>query len=672
MMLLLRRRGLSPWAALFGAASLAMSSFMVCRIRHIIFPEGLAWLSFALAGAEGYLQTRLRRELVLIAASVGLTLLCGALPLLPFFGLLAAAYVLPRLRAVERPLQAALALVGAAVVGLALAGAQLAPTLAHLPLSPRALGTSFSFASSYAWPDLRYLATLVVPDVFGTEERARWFGAFNHWEIAAYYVGLWAVLLSPLALLRQRRGIKLETALLGLVALVGIALAFGEVLPVHGWFYRHVPLYAALRCPTRALVMTMLACAILGAEAVQGLVERTSAQRRTIAWLICAPLGLIAGGVVAYALLRTRFLHALPGAIPASIVETRRAFSHFAVVLGAGLSLLLVARSGRVRWLVAPGFALLALGELFVLDRGYLQPQPADYAEGTDRFQAVDWLLAQKPTDRFATDPRGPFRLHNVGMTYGLESAAAYSSVQIFRYVNFLEVLATGHGLPTPLNADPAASDVRRFDSPLVDLLNVRWVISDHLPAPGWQERFRPRAGGATPAARHEPSWDRRLSVWENPHVLPRSFIVHRAQIVSGGAAELAALARLDPRKQVLLEHAPSLALPEAELPLEPARVVEVVRDRMVIEAESAAPGILVVSEAHYPGWRATVDGEPAELLRADYALRGVALPAGRHRVELRYVSTPVRAGLALSLAGFAALLLIALIGRGARARTEP
>ncbi len=135
-------------------------------------------------------------------------LLCGALPLLPFFAIFAvalrrAAHPAPTS---ERPLRAAAALVGAAVVGFAIAAAQLAPTLAHLPLSPRALGTSYAFASSYAWPNLSYLATLVVPDLFGVEERARWFGAFNHWEMAAYYVGLWAVLLAPFAICDASRG----------------------------------------------------------------------------------------------------------------------------------------------------------------------------------------------------------------------------------------------------------------------------------------------------------------------------------------------------------------------------------------------------------------------------------------------------------------------------------
>ena len=667
MLLLLRRRGLPPWSAAFGAVSLALSSFMVCRIRHIIFPEGLAWLTLALAGAEGYLQARDRRELVLVGVSVGLTLVCGALPLLPFFGLFAVCYVAPRLRVADRPLTAAAALVGAALIGLMLAGAQLLPTLTHLPLSPRALGTSYAFASSYAWPSFSYIATLLVPDVFGVEERGHWFGAFNHWEMAGYYVGLWAILLSVFAWSRSRRGIGLESWLLAFVAVVGVCLAFGDAGPLHGWFYRHVPLYAALRCPTRALVMTMLAASVLGAEGLTALVEQP-VLRRSIAWPIVGA-GVSALGIgIAFALDRSRLFHLAAGAIAPAEVQARHAFAHFSVVLSAGIGIVCLCASGRARRMVAPLMFLLATFDLAIADRGYLQPQPAAYAPGTDRFQSVEWLLAQHPLERFASDPHGPFRLHNVGMTYGIESAAAYSSVQIFRYVNFLEILATGRGLPTPLNADPAASDVRRFDTPLVDLLNVRWVISEHRPAPGYVERFHPRADSSAPASKFEPSWDRRLSVWENPRVLPRAFVVHRAEVVSDDLSAQRALATLDPRTSVLVEHPLALAMPDTAQAFEPATVMATERDHMAIEATSSTPGVLVVSEAHYPGWTATVDGAPTELLRVNYALRGVALAAGTHHVELRYRSAPLERGIALSLIALAILLVMLSLPRRSRA----
>jgi hypothetical protein len=408
----------------------------------------------------------------------------------------------------------------------------------------------------------------------------------------------------------------------------------------------------------------MLAHSVLGAEGLEALTARLAPRGSAQVWRSRAAVLLGIGLGLALALEKTH-LFAHKGAIVGGMLEGRRAFAHFFWVLAAGGALLCLRLAGRLGPALAPAFAMLAIVELTAVDRGYVQPQPIEYVEGTDRFQAVDWLIAHHPIDRFASDPHGPFRLHNVGMTYGLDGAAAYSSVQVLRYVNYLEVLATGRGLPSPLRIDPAASDVRRFDSPLTDLLNVRWVIADHQPAPGWVERFRPTADSKRPAAKFEPLWDRRLGVWENPHPLPRAFVVHGARVVEGERAEQEALARLDPRRWALLDRAPGISLPtESGRPIEPALAFSATRDRVVIDTASDAAGVLVVSEAHYPGWSATVDGRAAPLLRADYALRGVALPPGRHQVELRYHGRPTRVGIGLSLLAMLTLGLLHLRSR--------
>jgi uncharacterized membrane protein YfhO len=88
---------------------------------------------------------------------------------------------------------------------------------------------------------------------------------------------------------------------------------------------------------------------------------------------------------------------------------------------------------------------------------------------------------------------------------------------------------------------------------------------------------------------------------------------------------------------------------------------VEVTRrepNRIELKTSSSAPSILVLSENHYPGWRAYVDGRATETLRVDYALRGVVLAAGEHRVEFVYRPKSVFIGLLVSLLTLAALLL--------------
>jgi uncharacterized membrane protein YfhO len=82
---------------------------------------------------------------------------------------------------------------------------------------------------------------------------------------------------------------------------------------------------------------------------------------------------------------------------------------------------------------------------------------------------------------------------------------------------------------------------------------------------------------------------------------------------------------------------------------------------RAVLELEHA--GFLVLHDTWDPGWRARVDGDPAEVLRADFAFRAVRVPAGRHAVELRYAPGSFRLGLAA--AALAAGLGVALALRG-------
>jgi uncharacterized membrane protein YfhO len=85
------------------------------------------------------------------------------------------------------------------------------------------------------------------------------------------------------------------------------------------------------------------------------------------------------------------------------------------------------------------------------------------------------------------------------------------------------------------------------------------------------------------------------------------------------------------------------------------------------VEAESDGPGLLVVNDAWWPGWRATIDGRPAELLPADVLVRAVRWPPGRHTLVMTYAPPEVAWGWAASAAG--ALVLALRVHRAARRR---
>jgi hypothetical protein len=174
----------------------------------------------------------------------------------------------------------------------------------------------------------------------------------------------------------------------------------------------------------------------------------------------------------------------------------------------------------------------------------------------------------------------------------------------------------------------------------------------------------------------HEANWDAQLKVYENTQVMPRAFVAYQARYAPTEAEEAALTARrdFDPHREIVLgavtPRGQRLPPPSVEnrgrLP-SAAELVVHDRHRVVLKADAQAPGVLVLSDAFYAGWTATVDGKPAPILPVDLALRGVPLSTGPHRIEMTYRDSALPRGLLLSIAGLVGLALLALWGRAWR-----
>jgi uncharacterized membrane protein YfhO len=92
----------------------------------------------------------------------------------------------------------------------------------------------------------------------------------------------------------------------------------------------------------------------------------------------------------------------------------------------------------------------------------------------------------------------------------------------------------------------------------------------------------------------------------------------------------------------------------------ETTRVSSTSLDRMELEVEAQSRGLLVLSENYYPGWRATIDDQPAPIYRVDSALRGVVVPRGHSRVVLRYAPASIYWGGLLTILAFVGTLAAA------------
>nr|MBA3264674.1 YfhO family protein [Thermoleophilaceae bacterium] len=121
--------------------------------------------------------------------------------------------------------------------------------------------------------------------------------------------------------------------------------------------------------------------------------------------------------------------------------------------------------------------------------------------------------------------------------------------------------------------------------------------------------------------------------------------------------------------RRTVVTGAPLPGLDEAPLPgsAGSARITTYEPERVVVDATARRSAELVLTDLHFPGWKVTLDGKPADLHRVDYLLRGTSLPPGRHRVEFLYEPLSFRAGAVISLIALAGL--IAAVAAGLRRR---
>jgi hypothetical protein len=177
----------------------------------------------------------------------------------------------------------------------------------------------------------------------------------------------------------------------------------------------------------------------------------------------------------------------------------------------------------------------------------------------------------------------------------------------------------------------------------------------------------------------HE-SWNE-VQDWQlvrNDDAFPRAWVVHEARIVPPvPPGDLTALSRSMQRllfRDDAIWHTPNhtaldlrgMAIVETDDPAvlngflprtppdssESAVVVRREPTRVELDATLRQPGLLILADTFYPGWTATVDGEPAPILRANRLMRAVPVPAGSHRVVFRYRPASVRLGAAISACG--------------------
>lgn len=488
----------------------------------------------------------------------------------------------------------------------------------------------------------------------------------------------------------------LRRVLMGMV-IVAALLALGTHTPVHGLVTTLLPPLRILRYPVKVMVVVAFAWALLAGLGVTAWLEERRGRRFTLGATL--PLALV--GVLALLLgLATRWA---PGEVARPLFEPKpgrppelaltATSERLFTTAGFAASALLLAVGGGSRRLpgTRAGAALLGLA---ILDLAYHHRSPNPVAPrglytyrpavlgalgdlATARVYVYDYSVPGKIEQTFGPG-RHPYTLARVPEGWAPGPALALG-IQAYLAAEIPGRFALSQAFGTDLRG-LQPSPLTRLTMALREVEGTPY----HL-------RLL-RAGGVThtvalhpledlgPGREVEGFFERPIVVQGVETPLPRVFAVGEARPADDDdALRLLLDPTFDLRRSVVLAWGPesrgegqeerngseALHVPIVE---GGARIVAETPGHLVVEADLQSPGYVVVLDTFDPGWRALVNGREAPLLRANLAFRAVALPSGRHRIEMDYRPRSLRLGLMISvLTGTGLLAGLAFSGRSRR-----
>jgi len=246
-------------------------------------------------------------------------------------------------------------------------------------------------------------------------------------------------------------------------------------------------------------------------------------------------------------------------------------------------------------------------------------------------FTKQEWIFPSTKTIEFLKSDKSPFRFMNTdrrifppnfSVAYRLQTIDGYDPLYLLRYGELIAASERGKPDISPPFGFNRIITPQNYQSPIIDLLNVKYVLS--LKEENSAKLVKVFQEGQT-------------RVYENKNVFPRAFMVYDYQLADGQqeVIELMMADKIDLSKTVILEDFPEEThLTEGE---NEVKITSYQENRVVIRVESDQLGLLVLTDAYFPGWQAEVDGEKTEIYRANYHFRAIIVPKGSHEVVFNY-----------------------------------
>jgi hypothetical protein len=629
----LRVLRLHPYAAAAGAVIFVFCGFQIAWGVHPTFLASSMWLPLALGGLEVAFRGKPWRGVPLAGLGLGLSVLAGHAQVALYVWIAAAIWAAVSLvarawgRRSDRGWLAlgrgAATVAGSFALGLGLSSLQL---LSTAELSGNIIRGPEPYdhlvTSALPW---RHLATLFLPDRFGNPVDGNYVGAHNYTE-TALYVGAFTLVLALLALWCRRDRLTMAFGVLGAV---GLLAALGT--PLYRVLYGGVPGMDQTRAIGRIVLLVDVALAGLAAIGLDGVLRHRD--RRSAPVLVSAA-AIILCGAAAVVVVHT------PPSLDLGYLAPRVAWAAGSVLIGSAVCLGLVRSPGRSAGL---GLALVALitVDLWLFGFRYFGFQrPAEIYPET---AAVDALRAGTGARPRLARAEGSALPPNAALVHDLYDVHGSDTFILTRTVRLLSQAQDQVEEARTLNVI-APFSAEALDASVIDLLGVDRITT----GPAVESAVDPQAG-ALPAAFVAPCWD----------VEPRGRALARIREMS--SEELRSVALIEHRTGVERLLGP----PPEDCHQGEAAVVRAYEPEQVqLEARAETPSILVLTDAWYPGWEATVDGEPAPVLVVDHAARGVSLSPGTHDVVFQFRPGWLAPGLGVSGATALAAAFMLLFDR--------
>lgn len=480
------------------------------------------------------------------------------------------------------------------------------------------------------------------------------------------YVGAFVLMLFILGCFIVKGPMK--WALLG-ATIFSILLSWGKnFMGLTDFFIDYIPMYNKFRAVSSILVIAEFTIPLLAILTLKEILTKPELLKEKLKYIYIS-FGLTGGLALLFAIAPRLFfptyipgneMAALQNALPAdqlspiiANLEEMRVHlftsdawrSFFIVTIGTLLLLAYNAKKLKATWTVA-AIALLCLGDMWSVNKRYLYDEqfiPKSEQTATFRKTQTDELILQDPSPDYRVLNFAGNTFEENNTSYWHKSVGGYHAAKLRRYQEMID-----HHIAKEMQAayQEVATAGGQMDSvnaakfPVLNMLNTKYFIF-----PAGQQ------GQTVPI--------------ENPYTFGNAWFIDKIQYVNNANEEIDAIGQVDLQQTAIVDSKFKEALKGVNEgykdSLSTIRLTSYEPNQLVYETSSPQDGIVVFSEIYYPGWTATIDGKPADIARADYILRAMNVPAGKHTIEMRFdpQSLHITEGIAY---GAMALLLVGVI----------